>query len=70
MERVMNGISWTDLDPDEQRTIAMLGAGYSAELCDPVALLTLARLGLLKGLRLTPAADQMRKAAILQELAA
>ena len=66
----MDGISWTDLDPDEQRTIAMLGAGVSAELCDPVALLTLMRLGLVRGLRLTPAADQLRKEAILEELAA
>lgn len=27
----MNGISWADLDADEQRTIAMLGAGVSTE---------------------------------------
>ena len=66
----MDDISWTDLDQDEQRVIAMLGAGVSPELCDPVALLTLTRLGLIKGLRLTPAADQLRRAAILHELAA
>jgi hypothetical protein len=24
---VMDGVSWTDLDPDEQRAIALLGAG-------------------------------------------
>lgn len=65
----MDGISWTDLDPDEQRAIAMLGAGVSAELCDPVALLTLKRIGLVRGSRLTPAADQLRRAALLQELA-
>jgi hypothetical protein len=59
-----------DLDLDEQRVIAMLGAGFSAELCDPVALLTLTRLGLVRSLRLTPAADKLRKAAVLQELAA
>ena len=64
----MDGISWTDLDADEQRTIAMLGAGISNELCDPVALLTLTRLGLVRGSRLTPAGDVLRKAAILQEL--
>ena len=65
----MDGISWTDLDPDEQRTIAMLGDGVSAELCDPVALLTLTRIGLVRGSRLTPAGDQLRRAAILHELA-
>ena len=67
---VMDGVSWTDLDPDEQRAIALLGAGVSAELCDRVALLTLARVGLVRGGQLTPAADQLRRAAILHELAA
>ena len=66
----MAGILWSDLDPDEQRTIAVLGAGVSCSLCDPVALLSLARLGLVKRGQLTPAADQLRKAAILQEMAA
>lgn len=66
----MDDISWTDLDQDEQRAIAILGTGASAELCDRVALLTLTRLGLLRGLRLTPAADELRRAAILYELAA
>ncbi len=65
----MDGISWTDLDMDEQHTIAMLGAGVSTELCDPVALLTLARLGLIRGSRLTPAGEKLRKAALWQELA-
>jgi hypothetical protein len=65
----MDGISWTDLDADEQRTIAMLGAGFSAELCDRIALLTLTRIGLVKSSRLTPAADELRRAAISQELA-
>jgi len=37
----MEGILWTDLDADEQRALAILGAGLSIELCDPVALLTL-----------------------------
>ena len=36
----MDGISWTDLDADEQRVIAMLRDGISAESCDPVALLS------------------------------
>jgi hypothetical protein len=64
----MDGISWTDLDPDEQRAIAVLGAGISTELCDPVALLTLTRIGLIRDLRLTPAADELRRSAILHEL--
>ena len=66
----MDDISWTDLDPDEQHTIAMLGAGVSAELCDPVALLTLTRIGLVRSWRLTAAADQLRRTAILHERAA
>jgi hypothetical protein len=48
----------------------MLAAGASADLCDPVALLTLTRIGLVKGLLLTPAADQLQQAALLHELAA
>jgi hypothetical protein len=36
----MDGISWTDLDEAEQRTIAMLMDGVSTDLCDPVALET------------------------------
>ena len=48
----MDGISWDDLNEDEQSAIAMLAAGASTELCDPIALLTLTRIGLIKGLRL------------------
>ena len=48
MGYAMDGISWADLDPDEQRVIAMLGAGVSTELCDRVALLTLTRIGLVR----------------------
>ena len=54
----MDGFSWNDLDSDERRAIAMLGDGVSAEFCDPVALLTLKRIGLVKGSRLTPEAEQ------------
>jgi hypothetical protein len=32
----MDGISWTDLDSDEQRAIAMLADGISTELCGPM----------------------------------
>jgi hypothetical protein len=66
----MHGISWDDLNLDEQRIVAMLGAGISAKLCDPIVLLALTHLGLVRGLRLTPAAEQLRKTAVLQELAA
>ena len=65
----MNGISWTDLDTDEQRVIAMLRDGISAESCDPVALLSLKRIGLIKGSRLTPEAEKMLSAALLLEFA-
>jgi hypothetical protein len=47
----------------------VLGAGISTELCDPVALLTLTRIGLVRNSRLTPAADELRRSAILHELA-
>jgi hypothetical protein len=67
---VLDGISWSDLNEDEQSAISMLAAGASAELCDPVALLTLTRIGLIRGLRLTSSAEQLRKVALLHELAA
>jgi predicted NAD/FAD-binding protein len=66
----MDGISWTDLNSDERRAIAVLGAGASVGLCDAFALKTLRRVGLVTGSRLTRAAEQLRKAAVLQELAA
>jgi hypothetical protein len=43
----MDGISWNDLNDDERSAIARLAAGASAELCDPIALLTLTRIGLI-----------------------
>jgi hypothetical protein len=55
----MDGISWTDLYADEQRVTAMLAEGASTDLCDPVALLTLQRIGLVRGSRLTLAAEKM-----------
>ena len=66
----MDGISWTDLDADEQRVIAMLADGVSTDLCDPVALLTLRRIGLVSGARLTPGAEQMLAAAVRKAFAA
>ena len=65
----MDGISWNDLDASEQRALAILGDGAAAEFCDPVALLTLKRIGLVRGVRLTPPAEQMIRAALLHELA-
>jgi hypothetical protein len=64
----MEGIAWADLDADEQRALAILGAGLSIELCDPVALLTLRRLGLIVGSHLTAAAHGLRRGVVLGEL--
>jgi ribosomal protein L30/L7E len=47
----------------------MLGDGVSAEFCDPVALLTLRRIGLVRVARLTPAAEKMLAIALLHEFA-
>jgi hypothetical protein len=66
----MDGIAWTDFDADEQRTLAMLSDGASTELCDPVALLTLTRLGLIRRSRLTPVAEQLLSTAVRQAFAA
>jgi hypothetical protein len=66
----MDGISWTDLDADEQRATALLAEGASTDLCDPVALLTLRRIGLVRGSRLTLAAEQMLSEAARNSFAA
>jgi hypothetical protein len=66
----MDGISWADLDEDEQRTIAMLMEGISNDLCDPVALLTLKRIRLIRGSQLTPAAEQLLADAVRNAFAA
>jgi len=66
----MEGIAWTDLDAQEQRTLAMLRDGVSIELCDPVALLTLQRIGFLMGRRLTQNAEKLFPASALHEFAA
>ncbi|MET4493098.1 hypothetical protein [Bradyrhizobium sp. LA7.1] len=64
----MEGIAWADLDAEEQRAIAILGAGLSIELCDPVALLTLRQLGLIVGSHLTAAGHELRRTVLLEEL--
>jgi hypothetical protein len=66
----MDGISWTDLDADEQRAISMLADGVSTDLCDPIALLTLRRIGLVSRSRLTAAAEQMLSEAVRNAFAA
>jgi hypothetical protein len=66
----MDGISWIDLDDEEQRTIAMLMDGVSPDLCDPVALLTLKRIGLIANSKLTPAAEQLLAEAARKAFAA
>jgi hypothetical protein len=66
----MDGISWTDLDADEQRAIAMLADGVSADFCDPIALLTLTRVGLISGYRLTLTGEKMLSAAVRHAFAA
>jgi hypothetical protein len=60
----MDDLAWSDLDTDEQRAIAMLAQGISPDFCDAVALLTLRRIGLIKGSRLTFAAEEMLSSAI------
>jgi hypothetical protein len=66
----MDGISWNDLDADEQRAIAMLADGVSTALCDPIALLTLRRIGLTSGTRLTLMGEQLLSAAVRRAFAA
>ena len=64
----MTDISRTDLNSAEQHAIAVLGAGISPELCDATAFLALRRAGLVQGVRLTPKAEQLRHAAVLEKL--
>jgi hypothetical protein len=66
----MDGISWTDLNSDEHRVIAMLSEGVSTNLCDPVSLLTLRSIGLVRGSQLTPAAERMLSEAVWKAFAA
>jgi hypothetical protein len=66
----MDGITWTDLDSDEQRAIAMLAEGVSSDFCDPIALLTLRRIGLVAGSRPTSAAEQLLSVAVRRAFAA
>jgi hypothetical protein len=66
----MDGISWTDLDADEQRAIAMLADGVTIDFCDPIAVLTLTRIGFIRGSRLTSTGEKMLAAAVRRAFAA
>jgi hypothetical protein len=66
----MDGISWNDLDSDEQHAIAMLAEGVSTDFCDPIALLTLTRIEFIRGSRLTPTGEKMLTAAVQRAFAA
>jgi hypothetical protein len=55
----MDGISWTDLDPEELDALANLRDGFPTTSCDPIAVLTLRRIGLVKVTELTPEAKKM-----------
>jgi len=48
----------------------MLAESASTDLCDPVAMLTLQRIGLVRGSRLTLAAEQMLSKAVRNAFAA
>jgi hypothetical protein len=66
----MDGLSWDDLDASEQRVVAMLADGVSTELCDPVALMTLRRIGLVSVARLTVSGEQLLSTAVRRAFAA
>lgn len=62
-------ISWADLDSDERRALAILGAGLSIEQCAPLALQTLRRLGLIIGSHLTAAGHNLRRDVVVKSVA-
>jgi hypothetical protein len=66
----MDELVWADLTSAEQHAIALLGTEMSVDICDTVALRALRRAGLVRGARLTPKGEQLRRDAILQTLAA
>jgi hypothetical protein len=66
----MDGISWDDLDVSEQRAMAMLADGVSTDLSDRIAILTLNRIGLVRGSRLTTSGEQLLSAAVRRAFAA
>jgi hypothetical protein len=66
----MDGLSWDDLDSSEQRAIAMLADGVSTDLCDPIAILTLTRIGLVRGPSLSTSGEQLLSEAVRRAFAA
>jgi hypothetical protein len=66
----MNGLSWDHLDASEQRVLGMLADGVSTDLCDPVALMTLRRIGLVSVARLTVSGEQLLSTAVRRAFAA
>jgi hypothetical protein len=66
----MNGLSWDDLDASEQRVLAMLADGVSTDLCDPIALMTLRRMELVRIARLTEGGEHLLSGAVRRAFAA
>lgn len=66
----MNGLSWDYLDASERRVLGMLADGVSTDLCDPVALMTLRRIGLVSVARLTVSGEQLLSTAVRRAFAA
>jgi hypothetical protein len=66
----MDGLSWDDLDPSEQRVMAMLADGVSTELCYPVALMTLRRIELVRIARLTASGEHLLLTGVRRTFAA
>jgi hypothetical protein len=66
----MNGLSWDDLNASEQRVLAMLADGVSTDLCDPVSLMTLRRMDLVRIARPTASGEQLLSAAVRRAFAA
>jgi hypothetical protein len=59
-EATMDGISWADLDAEEQDALENLREGFPIFCCDPVAVLTLRRIGLIRAAaELTPEAEKL-----------
>jgi hypothetical protein len=59
-KRAMDGISWSDLDAEEQDALENLREGLPTFCCDPAAVLTLRRIGLIgAAAKLTPEAEKL-----------
>jgi hypothetical protein len=56
---MLDGILWTDLNSAEQAAIIFLREGLSLEACDPAAVKSLRRIGLIAGNRLSKDGERM-----------